>query len=98
MAINKKWNKRIDITLPKTQYEWIEKQAKKLEVSKSKFISWILARRIKAIAENLAIYGEQDHNFRTTMIENDIAYTEEVTDEEIDKLIAQINSHKKQRN
>ena len=84
MAINKKLNKRLDITLPKSQAEWLETNAEKLEISKSKFISWILAKRIKQIIDELRIYEEPDIITRRNELDNQI---NEITDEEINNLI-----------
>ena len=44
MAINNT-KTRIIITIPKSQAEWIDKMAKKAQVSRSKYISWFMARK-----------------------------------------------------
>ena len=88
MAINKKLNKRLDITLPKSQAEWLETNAKKLEISKSKFISWILAKRIKQIIEELRVYEEPDVITRRNEIDKQI---DEFSDEEIEDLLRRAN-------
>lgn len=41
----KKTNERIIITLPTTQVKWLESMSKKAEISKSKFVSYFLARK-----------------------------------------------------
>ena len=91
MAINKKLNKRLDITLPKSQAKWLENNADKLEISKSKFISWILAKRIKQIIEELRIYEEPDTITRRNEIDKQI---DDISDEEIEDLIKRAQQHK----
>lgn len=91
MAINKKLNKRLDITLPKSQAEWLENNTEKMEISKSKFISWILAKRIKQIIEELRIYEEPDTLIRRNEIDKQI---DDITDEEIEDLIKRAKQRK----
>ena len=92
MAINKKLNERLDITLPKSQSNWIKEQAEKIGISKSKFISWILARRIKSIIEELKVYETEDPVYRREEVDNQI---DAITDEEIDELIKKATNPKK---
>lgn len=49
MAV-KDTNTRMIITISKKQNEWLEKTAKKLKISKSKLIKWLMDKNIARIA------------------------------------------------
>lgn len=49
--INKEKNINIKITLPIPQFKWIDSQAKKCKINKSKFISWLIAKKAIEMAE-----------------------------------------------
>ena len=87
MAINKNLNKRLDITLPLSQTKWIDENAAKMGISKSKFISWILAKRINQIVDTLKVYEAPSQEIRNDLIERDIEKYNNMTDQEIDDLV-----------
>lgn len=46
---------RVQITLSKTQAEWLEKTCKKARISKSKYISWILSKKAEELLKILKL-------------------------------------------
>lgn len=49
----KESNERITITLTKRQVEWIREQAKKMDISPSKFIKWLMDKNIGHLLNRL---------------------------------------------
>lgn len=52
-------NERLTITLSKKQIQWINEQAKKLHLTASKFISWMLSRKAQEIHEYEKLMNQQ---------------------------------------
>lgn len=42
---------RIIFTLPKQQADWLEKTSKKLKISKSKLIRWLIEKNVKNLQQ-----------------------------------------------
>lgn len=54
--------KRVMITLPKAQAEWLEKFTKERDITISHYISWMLAKKAEEMIKILKIQNEKDYS------------------------------------
>lgn len=65
----KESNCRLQITISKEQKKWLEKQCKKLKITESQYIKWILSRKAQEIAEYLYMQTDESQEYLKEIIE-----------------------------
>lgn len=86
--INKKRNVRVQLTLSKQQYSWLEKFAKNKGITISKLVSWLLTKKSKEVTEAIEL-NEQPLK-AVEHLENE----EQISDQEMLEIINKITNHK----
>lgn len=80
MAVGKK-KTRIIFTLPRSQAEWLEHVANKLEISKSKLIRWLIEKNVNNLKQ---WEGEHEYDALVKIIKTPWIKTfEDVDDDDI---------------
>ena len=86
------FNKEIRLTLPKSQAEWLEKTCKKAGISKSKYISWCLAKKAEELLKILNLNSVMGNYSKQEIKE--IIEPEKISEEEITNLISELEERK----
>lgn len=89
-------NKEIRLTLPKAQAEWLENTCKKAGISKSKYISWCLAKKAEELLKVLNLNSSLGNYTKSEIKE--IITQPKITDDEIFLMIDEIENQKQQTN
>lgn len=53
--MRKETNTELRVTITKNQYNYVEEMAKKLKITKSQFIAWIISKKARELIELKAI-------------------------------------------
>lgn len=88
--IDKSKNVRIFITISKKQYDWLSDFSKKKHLTKSKLISWLLAKKTKDVIDTLNLNTHPQEEVKK--IED---VEPEVTDEELNKMFEYLEKNRK---
>lgn len=91
--INKDKNVRVFITLSIKQNKWLDDFSKKKHLTKSKLISWLLAKKTQDVIDTLNLNTHPQEEVKKI---NDI--NDEITDDELNKLFNELEKRKKQLN
>lgn len=86
------FNKEIRLTLPKSQAEWLEKTCKKAGISKSKYISWCLAKKAEELLKILNLNSVMG-NYSPKEIK-EIIQPDKISDAEILDLVNELENLK----
>ena len=89
--INQDKNIRIYITISKKQYNWLEDFASKKNITKSKLISWLLAKKTKDVIDTLKL----DKQPLEAVEETSDNIDKEISDEEIRKCFESLEETKR---
>ena len=86
------FNKEIRLTLPKAQAEWLENTCKKAKISKSKYISWCLAKKAEELLKVLNLNSYLGNYKKEEIAE--IIEEPKITDDEIFEILDEFEARK----